>query len=135
MMDDTRSIQELENDYWEDFDFPTGLVEKCHAYRKIPVADLSTEQIRLLLGQRIGVRFLLPKAIKILQSNILAEGDFYPGDLLSNVLRLKKDDWEHNLVLQQQFDSLLTASLSEIQSCEDKKLMRQVEDYQKTRLG
>ncbi|WP_458351676.1 contact-dependent growth inhibition system immunity protein [Micromonospora schwarzwaldensis] len=41
-----------------------------------------------MLGQEIGVPALLPLAVQVLLRDPLAEGDYYPGDLLSNVLRL-----------------------------------------------
>ena len=49
------SIEELEKDKWKEPDFfPTDLVEKCFKYRKIPVKDLTTEQLRTLIGQNMG---------------------------------------------------------------------------------
>jgi hypothetical protein len=133
-MDESKSIEHLENDYWPSTDFPTPLVEKCYRYRKIPVKDLSIEQIRLLLGQKIGVRYLLNKAIKFLQEDILSEGDFFPGDLLMSVLRLDTDDWKDNAELQRELDKLLASNESEILTSDDKKIIKQVEGYKKDRL-
>jgi len=35
-----------------------------------------------MIGQGIGLRFLLPRALEELQKNPFAEGDFFEGDLL-----------------------------------------------------
>jgi len=89
-MDDSKSIEQLENDYWNDTEFPTALVESCYRYRKIPLKDMTSQQIRTLVGQNIGLKFLLPKAFQILTKNILIETQFYPGDLLQVVLSVNE---------------------------------------------
>ena len=93
-MQEHRSIEQLENDYWKDASFPSSLVEKCFNYLKIPVSELTVEQLRLLIGQRIGLSYVIPKAVCYLQTNVLAEGDFYPGDLLNSLLGLSEEDWK-----------------------------------------
>ena len=119
-----KSIEQLENDYWPEPDYQTPLIKKCHLFRKMPVDDLSVDQVRLLLGQKIGLKFLLPKAIAILQNDILAEGDYYPGDLLANVLRLDKEDWKNNPNQRLTFEKLLTDGEKEIELSGDKKLLQ-----------
>ncbi|MET9917426.1 contact-dependent growth inhibition system immunity protein [Streptomyces sp. NPDC006435] len=42
--------------------------------------------MRLLIGQDIGLPYLLPLALGVLRENPMAEGDMYEGDLLSAVL-------------------------------------------------
>jgi hypothetical protein len=134
LMDETKSIEQLENDYWANIDFPTPLVEKCYKYRKIPISDLSVEQVRLLLGQKIGVKFLLDRAVKFLQEDILSEGDFFPGDLLVSVLRLDQENWKDNADLQSDFGRLLVRSGSQIMASDDPDVLKEVEDYKKSRL-
>ncbi|QGN50719.1 hypothetical protein GKC29_11465 [Micromonospora sp. WMMC415] len=48
-----------------------------------------------MLGQEIGVPALLPRAVQVLLRDPLAEGDYYAGDLLSNVLRLPDSAWSN----------------------------------------
>lgn len=57
-MAQTQSIEQLENDFWKETDFPTGLVERCYRYRKIPIGDLTLAQLRTLIGQQIGLKYL-----------------------------------------------------------------------------
>src|SRR5262245_9292030 len=89
----SKSIEQLENNYWADIDFPTHLVEKCHRFRKIPIKNLTPEQILTLISQDIGTKILLPLALDLLQADILTDVEFYPGDLLSSVLSLPKKAW------------------------------------------
>ena len=49
-----------------------------------------------MISQNIGLKYLIPIATKVLENNILAEGDFYQGDLLKSVLTSEKAFWETN---------------------------------------
>ena len=49
-----------------------------------------------MIGQGFGLNYLVPLAIDQLKINILAEGDYYPGDLLKNVLTIPQDFWLSN---------------------------------------
>ena len=49
-----------------------------------------------MIGQKIGTQHLLPYALDRLEQNPLAEGDCYPGDLLSSILRLPSEYWEQH---------------------------------------
>ena len=90
------TLEELENDFWKDYDYETPLVAKCHEYRKKSVNTLTIEELRLLIGQNIGLAFLIPIALEKLKKNIFAEGDYYEGDLLVNVLKSDSTYWKNN---------------------------------------
>lgn len=93
----TKSIEQLENDVWKNpSEFPTDLVEKCYSYRKISIAELKDEQIRLLISQKIGIEHLIGIALEKLERNILTECDFYKGDLLIAVSGLPTKFWNEN---------------------------------------
>ncbi len=89
-----KSVEELENDYWEEpEEFPTDLVKRCYEYRKVPLDQLTTEQIRTLISQGIGIKSLIGLAVEQLKQDVLKEGDFYPGDLLEVVSRIPFGYW------------------------------------------
>lgn len=46
-----------------------------------------------MIGQNIGLNYLLPLAIEQLRRDPLVAGDFYPGDLLAAVLRVESGFW------------------------------------------
>ncbi|MEL7500782.1 MAG: contact-dependent growth inhibition system immunity protein [Planctomycetota bacterium] len=79
------TLEELENKVWPAIDFESHLVVTCHRLRKKPIEDFTTEDLRIMIGQNIGLQFLMPKAITVLEDDPLADGDFYLGDLLKNV--------------------------------------------------
>lgn len=92
-----KSIEQLENDYWpEPIKFTSGLVDNCHKYRKIPINELTIEQLRLLISQQIGLKYIIELGISELDKNILAEGDFYEGDLLIAISTLPTEFWNEN---------------------------------------
>lgn len=86
----------------------TPLVERCHAALDLPLKDQTVETLRLLLGQGIGVETLLPRALDILELDILASGDLYDGDLLQSCLRLPASTWSQNPTLWTQLNAILS---------------------------
>jgi hypothetical protein len=128
-MQEHRSIEQLENDYWKDVSFPSNLVKRCFNYRKIPVLELTIEQLRLLIGQQIALPFIVPKAIIILQADVLVEGDYYPGDLLNSLLGLSEADWNQCPDEKNKFLELLRQNISTIEATENKALIRNTKAY------
>ncbi len=105
---ETKSIEQLEKDIWENpSEFPTDMVEKCYRYRKISIAELTDEQIRLLISQQIGTEHLIGIALEKLEQNILTECDFYEGDLLVAVSNLPTEFWNENQSEFQKFKKLV----------------------------
>lgn len=49
-----------------------------------------------MFGQRESASVLLPRALDVLERNPLAEGDYYPGDLLVAVLKTSEGELTAN---------------------------------------
>lgn len=47
-----------------------------------------------MIGQNVGLEYLIPLAMEQLDSDILAEGDLFEGDLLQSVLDSDPSYWE-----------------------------------------
>jgi hypothetical protein len=110
--------------------FPTDMVRRCHEYRKIPVGQLSIRPLRLLIEQDIGVRFLLPRAVTILEKDILAEGDLYSGDLLSAVLSLPQPILDENADIKNRVKKILKDRQAVLESGGlSRELLRLVQDF------
>jgi hypothetical protein len=90
------TIEILENVYWEDRNFESHLVKRCFELRKIKLENFTVEDLRIMVGQEIGLEFLLPKCFEILKINLFAEGDFFEGDLLKNILGINTEFWNRN---------------------------------------
>ncbi|HAD12640.1 MAG TPA: hypothetical protein DCF33_09395 [Saprospirales bacterium] len=89
-----QSLETLENHISPAPEDSSYLVQTCHSLRKKPLADFEVEDLRIMIGQNIGLKWLMPLAIQVLQQNILAEGHFYRGDLLQAVLTSEKSYWQ-----------------------------------------
>ena len=112
-----KSIEELENAYWEDSDFGSYVVQTSQRARKKPLSQLSKEEVRLLIGQKIGLRWLIPAALSIISGDPLAEITYFEGDLLLQLLRLSDEDWEHNREDLERFRTIIRDNLFLIRSC------------------
>ena len=94
MIDTNKSIIELENWDWHDNSLDTYVVQTSQRALKKPLNQLSLEEIRLLLTQRLGVSYVLPMAVAALERDILQEVYYYEGDLLNAVLGLPEAFWK-----------------------------------------
>ncbi len=114
MIIDEMSIEALESQYWDDIEFDSYVVRTAQEARKKPLSKLSKEEIRLLIGQKIGLKYVIPKAIDLLEQNPLIEVYYYEGDLLSNMLKLSFDDWCDNYDQLHSFQIILEKNLPSI---------------------
>jgi hypothetical protein len=95
--DPERSLEALEGEIWPPpQEYPSRLVERCYRLRKVPIAELSAGDLRLLIGQGIGLEHLMPLAIELLRVDPYVEADLYPGDLLKNVQAVGEAYWEQH---------------------------------------
>jgi hypothetical protein len=68
-------------------------VTTCHRLRRKPLREFDAEDLRIMIGQGIGLPWLNPHALEMLEEYPLIEGDFYPGDLLAAVLQVEPTCW------------------------------------------
>lgn len=68
-----------------------------------------------MIGQEIGLRFLMPRAIDVVKNNPLAEGDFYPGDLLQSILKTKLIFWQKQPELWAEISMMIADSRSKLE--------------------
>ena len=64
-----------------------------------------------MIGQKISLEYLMPIALALLDDEPLAEGDFYPGDLLCNVLKVGREYYDVNPEHRSRAESLLDRAL------------------------
>jgi len=63
------SLEDVEGDAWGPPPADaTRLVAAVHQVRRKPLADLEPEDLRLLLGQQVGVEILLPRVLRLLEA-------------------------------------------------------------------
>ncbi len=91
--DREKTLQELEGSDWGEPEFPSHLVVTCHRLHRTPLRDFTVEDLRIMIGQGIGLPFLVPLALERLEEDPLVQGDYYPGDLLGAVLGIDPGYW------------------------------------------
>ena len=89
-----RSLEEIDGSRWGDPPADaTPLAATVHRLRRVPIDRLDVEGLRMLIGQKEGLDALVPLALDRLEADPLAEGDYYPGDLLAAVLAIPSAHW------------------------------------------
>ncbi|MFF5079446.1 contact-dependent growth inhibition system immunity protein [Actinoplanes sp. NPDC000266] len=92
-----QSLEEIEGKAWgEPPADASRLMATVYTLRRQPVGTLGVEGLRVLIGQKEGLETLVPLALDELERDPLAEGDFYPGDLLAAVVRAPHSYWERH---------------------------------------
>jgi CDI immunity proteins len=91
-----RSLDELEpiaGDVTGEITGESSVVAETKRLRGVPLKQLRIEDLRLLIGQGMGIPFLVPMAVAHLEEHPLAAGDFHPGDLLKQVVGVGDEYW------------------------------------------
>lgn len=90
--DTSQTLDQLEGVEWGPPDFESHLVQTCHRLRTKPVGQFSAEELRIMIGQNIGLDYLVPLALEHLEDHLLA-GDLYEGALLHVVATADPQWW------------------------------------------
>ena len=61
--------------------------------RKRPLDTLELGDIRFLIGQQVGLEYIVPGALGLIARDVLRETDLYPGDLLYALLHVDNGYW------------------------------------------
>lgn len=89
------SLEQIEDDFWgQPPSEATHLISTIYRLRGKPVGSLEAEDLRIMIGQNVGVDTLVPLALTRLTQEPLLEGDFYPGDVLTAVLQVSRGYWQ-----------------------------------------
>jgi len=62
--DRRKTLTELDRQEWGPPTFHSHLVETVHALRHKPLEQFSIEDLRITIGQNIGLRYLVPLAVE-----------------------------------------------------------------------
>ena len=113
------SLEQLERRRRPEPSFKSRLAMTCHCLCQKPIGDFTVEDHRIMIGQKLGLKHLLPLAIEILQDDPLARGDFFPGDLLRNVVRHGAPEFRAKPELAQQVAAICKRAIETIKEDPD----------------
>ncbi|WP_062269763.1 contact-dependent growth inhibition system immunity protein [Endozoicomonas arenosclerae] len=98
------------------------LIDRLREASTKKLEDLTPEDLRLLISQRIGLEYLVPIALTLLEENPLCSGNLYVGDLASVLLDLPQSFWESQPALNNRMVEV-GDSLTEIRSTLDTEIL------------
>jgi len=101
-IDRSKSLQQLDGKDWGEPTFDSHLVTECHRLHRVPLRDFTVEDLRITIGQDIGLEYLMPLALERLHADPLSEGAYYPCDLLVSVLGSDAKFWQSHPELREQ---------------------------------
>jgi hypothetical protein len=113
-----KNLSELEGTIWDEPEFDSHLVRESFRLRLVPLRDLTVENLRLLIGQEIGLMYLVPLAIEHLEVNPFVEGDYYPGDLLASVVGTTRRFWISHGDLRLRMRAIVNNAVSLVDSAD-----------------
>jgi len=95
-IDRSNSLEQLEGEPWGDPPADaTSLVRTVYEWRRRPIGTLEPHELARLIGQDVGLPWLLPLGVEILRDEVAgqATGGFFDGDLLYAVLSRNPQVW------------------------------------------
>jgi hypothetical protein len=96
----------------------SSIVQRLWRLTKVPINEFQVDDIRFMIIQGVGLKYLLIEAIDILKENLLTEGNYYEGDLLNSVLQLDKEKWKPLKEYWNQVDVLIKDRLDYLRTVE-----------------
>ena len=87
-----KTLEDIDGQKWPMPCCASYLVSTCTALRKKRLDAFTVEDLRIMIAQDIGAEVLKPFAMAKLRENPLAEGDYYPGDLLEAAAKRWPED-------------------------------------------
>ena len=110
-----KTIQSLDQkDYGDPNHAPTPMVKRCLELCRTPLNEFAVEDVRLMIGQEFSLKYFVPLAIEFITRDILVEGEYYPGDLLTNILQIDPSFWRENEPMWRQIFELMKDKRAEL---------------------
>ena len=118
----SKTLENLEKEYWDEPTYNSHLVITCYGLRKKPLVDFTVEDLRIMIGQNIGLKYLIPLALEKLNEDVLAEGDLFEGDLLNSVLTRDKGFWRNENDLFNSLEDIISKNEDKLKDQQPKLL-------------
>ena len=110
-VDRSKSLEQLDGERWgEPPSDATSLVRTVHEWRRRPIGTLEPDELARLIGQDVGLPWLLPLAVEILRDEAREQpaGGFIDGDLLYAVVTRSPEVWRAHPELAHELKNAVT---------------------------
>lgn len=136
MSKEKKSISQLEGWYWNT-EIPTETNSSYEEYNfyllhNKPLKHYTPEDIHFMLVQGSGLKYMVPLAIEILNSDVLIKAESYPSDLLSTVMFIPEKFWKENPNYYNQVYKLIQSNRNKI---DDFHSTKSIEGYLRSALN
>jgi hypothetical protein len=121
-IDDPRSLNQVMKLETAPPPYATQMVEQIEIACATPLKDLSVDQVRLLIGQQIGLEFIMPRALYELSKNPLVYASYYQGDLLNACLSVDREFWMQHEGHWYELDTIFKAFRETMKDIENQSL-------------
>lgn len=88
----TRTLEQIDGQRWPTVCCASYIEATVGQLRKKPLGQFTPEDLRMMIAQDVGADVLKPFVLAALADDPLAEGDYYPGDLLEAAAKRWPDD-------------------------------------------
>ena len=88
-----QSIEDLSGYYWLAPETDSNVVLKSHGMRRKPLAELSLEDIRMGVIQQVGVSYLVPVALEVVERDPYAESLNFGAEITIALLDIPVEFW------------------------------------------
>ncbi|MFF4061663.1 contact-dependent growth inhibition system immunity protein [Streptomyces sp. NPDC001668] len=122
--DRSKSLEQLDGERWgEPPADATSLVRTVHEWRRRPIGTLEPDELARLIGQDVGLLWLLPLAVEILRDEALKQpaGGFVDGDLLYAAVTRSPEVWRTHPELARELKNAVTL-LSDLSTYEKREV-------------
>lgn len=104
-----KTLAQLEKEIADEI-FPddmSPLIGREKELSRKPLKDFTTGNLRFMIQQGYGWKFLIPMALEILLDNPFVSADYYEGDLLKTVVSIDEKFWKNNPELWFEVDEIV----------------------------
>jgi hypothetical protein len=92
-----KTLENLEKDCWGKPTYDSYLVKRTHEIRKLPLSELTNDDIAMMLRQKFSLDYIVPLAIDKLKIDILSYGNSGDeGAIMEAIVKLPADFWKSN---------------------------------------
>jgi hypothetical protein len=112
---DDKTLEELEGKRWPAPEVETSLAQTVHRLRRVPVSQFGPGDLRVMIGEGVGLAHLVPRALALLDRDPFLEAEYYPGDLLMTVFKVHDAFWQPMPDLRRRAVAVLDTALDRVQ--------------------
>ncbi|MFT5585693.1 MAG: hypothetical protein ACI9VR_003286 [Cognaticolwellia sp.] len=108
----TSILDDLDPPAWGPPTYSSNVVRECHRLRTVALSEMTPADLRIQVGQKLSLRWLVPIALDVVGVDPLCFADFYPGDLLRVLLEIPASFWEAHPEMKVRLVSVLRTMTS-----------------------